>query len=95
MLKGGHNKFLGSVYAEARSFSYTDGGGGEIPTFKRGGARSFALSWGGVQKVPDPQIFHFVAPPLPTINDQSLRSKCSYVPHYSIIIEMERITTIY
>ena len=42
-----------------------------LSNLKRGGTKSFTLSWGGTQKVSDPQFSHFVAP-LPIINDQSL-----------------------
>ena len=33
---------------------------------------SFTVLRGGAQKVSDPRFSHFVAPPLPVINDQSL-----------------------
>ena len=69
MLKGGHKKFRGSFYAVAWSFIHIVGGGGreQFPVFKRGGVKTFTLSWGGggAQKVSDPQFSHFVAPPSP------------------------------
>ena len=43
--------------------------------FKGGGAQKVVpclKGGGGVQKVSDPRFSHFVAPPLPVINDQSL-----------------------
>ena len=35
------------------------------------------LDGGGAQKVSDPRFSHFVAPPLPVINDQSLNEAYS------------------
>ena len=66
MLKGGQKNFWGSFYKVAWSFRHIEA---------RGGAKSFALSWGGTQKVSDPRFSHSVAPPppLPVINNQSLR----------------------
>ena len=43
----------------------------------KGGARKvLPCLEGGAQKVSDPRFSHFVAPPLPVINDQSLRPLC-------------------
>ena len=43
------------------------------PYEKGGGGKSFShAEGGGAQKVSDPRFSHFVAPPLPVINDQSL-----------------------
>ena len=43
---------------------------------ERGGEARKVLPWlregGGAQKVSDPRFSHFVAPPLPVINEQSL-----------------------
>ena len=84
--KGGHNKFWGSFYLVAWSFSHFKGGGGAkiFHSLKGGGMKSFTLSWGGAQKVlpclegggaqkvSDQRLSHFVAP-LPVISDRSLR----------------------
>ena len=51
------------------------GGHKKFPLFKGGGGREKfypVLRGGGAQTVLDPQFSHFVAPPLPVINDQSL-----------------------
>ena len=48
----------------------------EVLALLMGGANSFTLSGGGgggSQKVSDPRFSHYVAHPLPVINDQSLR----------------------
>ena len=47
-----------------------------FPLLKRGGPEKFypcLEGGGGAQTVSDPQISHFVAPPLLVINDQFLR----------------------
>ena len=47
-----------------------------VSTLYKGGGAQKVLpcleQGGGGQKVSDPQFSHFVAPPLPVINDQSL-----------------------
>ena len=47
-----------------------------FPPFKRGGGAQKVLpclEGGGAQKVSNPRFSHFVAPPVPIINDQSLK----------------------
>ena len=76
MLKGGHKKFWVRFYAVAWCFNHIVGGvTKKFPLFKRGGVKSFTLPWGGGRKKFRTCDFpHFVAPPLPVINDQSLTS---------------------
>ena len=70
---GGHNKFWGSFYVVAQSFSHIEGRVQKDPTLKGGGVKSFKLSGGGGgAKRFRPAIFPFCSPPLPVINDQSL-----------------------
>ena len=61
--EGGAQKVWGSFSAAAWCFSHIVGGRGEFPRFKRGGAKSFTLSWGGggAQQVLDPRFSHLVA----------------------------------
>ena len=51
MLKGGHNKFWGSFYAVARSFSHIERGHKRFPLFKREERKVLpCLEWGGERK---------------------------------------------
>ena len=65
MLKGGHNKFWGSLYAVASCFSHIVGGGVKSFHVLNGGVRKVlpCLEGGGAQKVSDMQFSHFVARP--------------------------------
>ena len=75
MLKGGgHNKCWGSrpIYAVAGSFSHiVEGARKSFHSLKERARKVLrCLEGGGAQKVSDPIFSHFVAPPLPVINDQ-------------------------
>ena len=60
---------------ESPRFSHSDGLRKKFPPFKRGAQNVLPCLkvGGGVQKVSGPQFSHSVDPPLPVINDQSLR----------------------
>ena len=69
MLKGEHNKFWGSFYAEALSFSYIEGGHEKYPFFKGGAQKVLAClegvcvgGGGGCSNSFGP-IFPFCSPP--------------------------------
>ena len=85
--RGWVQKFLAMVVLtqELEVFSHTEGGGG------RGGARSFhplkeghdkfyPVLRGGGGKVSYPRFSHFVASPLPVMNDRSLNMVTLYRP---------------
>ena len=78
MLNGGHKQFLGSFYVVASSFSHIEGGAPKVSTLLKGGRNKFypVLRGGGAQKVSDSRFSRFAAPPpLPVINDQSLKMR--------------------
>ena len=57
---GGHNKFWGSFYPVARSFSHIEGGVKKFPLFIKGGREKlYPVSRGGAQKVADQHSQHF------------------------------------
>ena len=71
---GGHNKFWGSFYMVAWCFSHIVGGGTKsFHSLKGGGARKClpCCEGGGAKNVSGLRFSHFVALPLPVINDQS------------------------
>ena len=65
---GGHNKFWGSFYAVAQSH-INEGGAKRFHSSKGGGGQQVlpCLEGGGAQKVSDPRLSHFVAPPPPPL----------------------------
>ena len=68
MMKGGHRRFWGSMYAVDCSFSHIEGGRKTYPLFKRGSRKVFScLEWGGGggAKSFRPAIFPFCSPPSP------------------------------
>ena len=74
MLKGwGTKSFEVVLTQELEVLAIVMGGGRKkFPPSKGGGRKKFYPVLRGVQKVSDPRFSHFVAPPLPIINDQSL-----------------------
>ena len=75
-------KGLVTNYGEVAATKREGGARKVLPLQKGGGGgKSFShAERGGAQKVLDPRIFHFVAPPLPVINDQSLSLIGEYRP---------------
>ena len=74
--EGGTNSFEIPVVLtqELEVIAILKGGGGQNVSTLKGRRKKITLSRGGwAQKVSNPQCSHFVAPPLPLINDQSLR----------------------
>ena len=73
MKGGGHKKFWGSFYAVTSSLRHIVGGREKFLLFKRGVRKVFPCLEGGGTKCFGPAIFPLCCPPLPVINDQSLR----------------------
>ena len=68
MLKGGHQKFWGSFYMVAWSFSHIEGGGGAKMSILYKGVQQvlpYFDGGGGRKKASDLRFFHFVGPPPP------------------------------
>ena len=81
MLKGGTTCFEIVLTWECEVLAIVMGGHTMFPLFKSGGGGAGrtkfypVLRRGGAQKVSNPRFCHFVAPPLPIFNDQSLTTK--------------------
>ena len=80
MLKGGGTKSFGVVFMQwLEVLVILKGGAKSVHSLKGGRARKVlpCLEGGGAKSF-GPMIFHFVAPPLPIINDQSLSGVCPF-----------------